>query len=179
MNAQAAPANLSTVTTQLIVSYGNTANNVIKAYRASGERVVDFLEQRWDSAFKASATQLTPDVKQNAQAAHRMVGGYCAKGLTVTTESATSAVNQLVKLAAQGVDQVAANAARLEEKTGLSALNQIALVAVPAAQAVTRLVVQLEQKSNDLVAKLSGSAAEATPSKRATPFKKARTRRTA
>lgn len=179
MSAQTAPATLSTVTTQLITSYGNTANNVINAYRATGERVVDYLEQRWDSAFKASAAQLTPEVKQNAQAAYRLLGGYCAKGLNVTTDSASSAVNQLVKLAAQGVTQAATQAARLEEKTGLSALNQIAQVTVPAAQAVSRIATQLEQKSHDLVSKLSGCAAAENTDKRTTPFKKARTRRTA
>jgi len=179
MSAQAAPATLSHVTTQVITSYGNTANNVINAYRATGERVVDFLEQRWDSAFKASAAQLTPEVKQNAQAAYRLVGGYCAKGLRITTGSATAAVNQLVKLATQSVSQASTQAARLEEKTGLSALNHIAQVTVPAAQAVSRIATQWEQKSSDLALKLSGAAAQAAPSKRTTPFKKARTRRTA
>jgi len=46
--------NLSTVTTDLIECYGNTAKNVIDAYRAGGERVVTVLEKRWNTAFKES-----------------------------------------------------------------------------------------------------------------------------
>ena len=37
---------LSSVTTDLITSYGNTAKNVINAYRAGGQRVANFVEQR-------------------------------------------------------------------------------------------------------------------------------------
>ena len=44
--------NLSTVAADLIESYGNTAKNVIDAYRAGGERVVSLLEQRWNQALK-------------------------------------------------------------------------------------------------------------------------------
>ena len=171
--------NLSAVTTTLVESYGNTAKNVIGAYRAGGERMVDFLEQRWNSAFKASSPQLTKEVKQNAQAAQRVFGGYYAKGLTYTAEGATQVVNQIVKLAASGIQQVAANASRFEEKTGVSTLNQLALVAVPAAQAAGRLATQLEQKSGELVSKIAGDNVVIAAVKRQTPFKKARVRKAA
>ena len=46
--------NLSTVACDLIESYGNTAKNVIDAYRAGGEHAVSLLEQRWSRAMKQS-----------------------------------------------------------------------------------------------------------------------------
>lgn len=171
--------NLSTVTTILIESYGNTAKNVISAYRVGGERMVGFLEQRWDQAFKASSAQLTKEVKQNAQAAQQAFGGYYTKGLNFTTDGATQVVNQIVKLAAHGVQQVAANASRFEEKTGVSALNQLASAAIPAAQAAGRLATQLEQKSGMLVSKIAGDNVVVAAVKRQTPFKKARVRKAA
>ena len=54
---------LSSVTTDLITSYGNTAKNVINAYRAGGERVADFFEQRWERALEQSRSQLVPEVR--------------------------------------------------------------------------------------------------------------------
>ena len=61
--------NLSTVATDLIGCYGNTAKNVIDAYHAGGERVVTALEQRWNSALQQSRSQLTSEVAKNATAA--------------------------------------------------------------------------------------------------------------
>ena len=39
--------NLATVTNELIHSYGNTAKNVIHAYRVGNERAAGFVDQRW------------------------------------------------------------------------------------------------------------------------------------
>ncbi|UUZ71392.1 hypothetical protein LP415_20465 [Polaromonas sp. P1(28)-8] len=50
--------NLSIVASNLIESYGNTAKNVIDAYRAGGERVVSLLEQRWKPRWKSRARNL-------------------------------------------------------------------------------------------------------------------------
>ena len=66
---------LTTVATDLIETYGNTARNVIGAYRAGNERVVVYLEQRWNSAFKQAASQLSEESRGNAQAAQNLFGG--------------------------------------------------------------------------------------------------------
>ena len=50
--------NLSTVTTDLIESYGNTARNVIQAYRVGNLRAVQFVDQRWEKALQQSARPL-------------------------------------------------------------------------------------------------------------------------
>ena len=42
--------NLSSVATAVIESYGNTAKNVISAYRVGNERAVSAMEQRWQAA---------------------------------------------------------------------------------------------------------------------------------
>lgn len=171
--------NLSIITNDLIASYGNTAKNVIQAYRAGGDRMVDFLEQRWDSAFQESSPQLTAEVRKNALNAQKVLGSYYAKGVAMTTEGAESVVDKFIKFAADGIEQVAANASRFEEKTGVTALNQLAVAAVPAAVAVSKLVTQLEQKSGELVSKIAGDNVAAATVKRATPFKQARSRKAA
>ena len=91
--------NLSTVAADLIESYGNTAKNVIDAYRAGGERVVSLLEQRWNQALKQSRTELTAETAKNATAAQLAFSAYYAKGLNLTTNGAHQVVTQLVKLA--------------------------------------------------------------------------------
>jgi len=60
---------LSTVANDVIESYGNTAKNVIHAYRAGGERVAGLLEHSWDRALKESRSQLAVGVARNANAA--------------------------------------------------------------------------------------------------------------
>ena len=167
--------NLATVTTDLIVSYGNTAKNVINAYRAGGERVADFFEQRWERALEQSRSQLVPEVRNNAKHAQRVLGSYYVKGLAFTTNGADTVVDQLVSFAGQGVQQVAANANRFEEKTGV-VLDRFTVAVAPVATAVTKLATQIEEKSGELAGKIAGTTATA---KRVSPFKKARAQKAA
>lgn len=161
---------LSSVTADLITSYGNTAKNVINAYRAGGERMADFLEQRWERALEQSRTQLAPEVRSNAKHAQKVIGSYYVKGLAFTTNGADAVVNQLVSFADQGVQQVAANASRFEEKTGV-ALERFTAAVAPVTTIATKLATQIEQKSGELVSKIAGAPVTAP---RVSPFKKAR-----
>ncbi len=161
---------LSTLSQDFIDAYGNTARNVIQAYRASGERVAGFVEQRWEQAMEQTRGQLVAEVHDNARHAQKVIGGYYARGLAFTTEGADAVVNQLVTLAGQGLQQVAANASRFEEKTGLT-LDRLSLVATPVAAAAVKLVGQIEQKSGELASKIAG---DSVLPKRTSAFRKAK-----
>ena len=164
--------NLSTVATDLIESYGNTARNVIQAYRAGGERVVSLLEQRWNQALKQSRTELTAETAKNASAAQAAFSAYYTKGLLLTTNGAEQVVSQLVKVAEAGVERAAANASLFEEKTGVTALNTLAQATAPGALALSKLAAQIEQKSAALAGKIAGEHKAAA--KRSTAFRRAK-----
>ena len=166
--------NLSTVTTDLIGCYGNTAKNVIDAYRAGGERVVTVLEQRWNAAFKESRSQLSKDVAKNASAAQLAFSVYYTKGLTQTSKGAELLVTQLVKLAEASVERVAANASLFEEKTGMNTLNTIAQATKPGVAALSQFAAKIEQKSATLASKIAGGNVATVTVKRATAFAKRR-----
>ncbi len=166
---------LSNVTTDLINSYGNTAKNVINAYRAGGQRVANFVEQRWERALEKSRSQLVPEVRSNAKQAQKILGSYYVKGLAFTTNGADTVVDQLVSFAGQGVQQVAANANRFEEKTGV-ALDRFTVAVAPVAAVVTKLASHIELKSGELAGKIAGTA---TAAKRVSPFKKVRAKKAA
>ena len=171
--------NLSTVATDLIACYGNTAKNVIDAYRAGGERVVTVLEKRWNAALKQSRTQLTADVAKNASAAQLAFSVYYTKGLTQTTKGAEMVVSQLVKLAEAGVERVASNASLFEEKTGLNTLNTIAEVTKPGAVALSQFATKLEEKSAALASKIAGDDISTASVERASAFGERRAARAA
>lgn len=173
--------NLSAVTTDLIASYGNTARNVVNAYRVGNERAMGYLGQRWTSAVMNTGERLTAEVRNNALAAHKKLSGYYARGLTLTTDSADTAIAKAVELAAKGVQQVAANAARFEKSTGVTALNKLAVAVVPAAQGIGKVAGKIEAQSSQLVNTVAGkkSVVSAASVKRVSPFKKARARRAA
>ena len=162
--------NLSTVACDLIESYGNTAKNVIDAYRAGGERAVSLLEQRWNRALKQSRSELTAETAKNAAAAQMAFSAYYSRGLDLTTNGATLVVSQLVKALEQGVERVAANASAFEEKTGVTTLNTLAAVTAPGALVLSKLASQIEQKSAGLASKIGGDDAEATSVKRKSAF---------
>ncbi len=170
--------NLSTVTTDLIASYGNTAKNVIRAYRVGGERVIGFMDQRWEQALEKSGAKLAAEVRGNALFAQRKFSGYYAKGIGITTRGADLAVDKAVELASKGVAQVAANANQFEQRTGVTTLTSVAHAAAPAVAAVSALADKVAQKSSQLANRISGrkSHAKAEAAKRVTPFRKARSR---
>jgi hypothetical protein len=158
---------LSTVTCHVIMSSGNTAKNIIHAYRAGGERVVSLLEKRWNRALKQSRSQLAAGVAQNAGAAQQVLQKYSLKGLTMTSGGAQGMVKQLVKLADAGVHSVATNASRFEDKTGAHLLSTLAQAALPGALAISALASQIEQKSAHLASKIAGDNVVVRVAKRA------------
>ena len=162
--------NLSTVATDLIESYGNTAKNVIDAYRAAGERAVSLLEQSWSRSLKQSRSELTAETAKNAAAAQIAFSAYYTRGLDLTTNSATQAVSHLVKALEQGIERVAANASAFEEKTGVTTLNTLAAVTAPGALVLSKLASQIEQKSAALASKIAGDDVEAASVKRKSAF---------
>ena len=168
---------LSTVTSDLIASYGKTAKNVIHAYRVGNQRAIGFMDQRWASAVGKAGNRLSAEARDNAVAAQQKLTGYYAKGVALTTDSADSVVDKAVELAGLGLTQVAANAGRFEKATGVTALNTLAVAAVPAAQAVTKVAAKLEAQTGALAGKIAGKKPKAktaakTTAKRA-PAKKA------
>ena len=172
---------LSTATSQLIECYGNTAKNVINAYRVGNERVIGFMDQRWESALQKSGKKLSAEVRGNALSAQKKISAYYTQGITLASDSADTLVNKAVELAGKGIQQAAANASQFEKKTGVKALHTIAVASVPAVDAVNKFATSLEKKSGLLADKLVGKAAKVTVAavKRVTPFRKARARKAA
>ena len=166
--------NLSTVASDLIESYGNTAKNMIDAYRAGGERVVSLLEKRWNTALKQSRADLTAETTKNASAVQLAFSVYYTKGLMLTTHGAQKAVNQLVKVAGSGVERVAANAKVFEEKTGVTTLNTLAKATAPGAMALSRLAAHIEQKSAYMANTIAANAVSTASVKRTSAFSQKR-----
>lgn len=171
--------NLSTVTNELIESYGNTAKNVINAYRVGNERAVAYVDQSWANAVEKTGARLSAEVRGNALAAQKKFTGIYARGVALTTDSADMAVNKAVELAGKGVVQVAANASQFEKVTGVK-LHTLAVAAVPAAQAVNKVVAKIEVQSGVLANKIGGKTAKVkvaavkrTVAKKATRARKA------
>ena len=152
--------NLSTVTTDVIESYGNTAKNVIHAYRLGNQRVARFVDQRWESAVQQTASRLRVDARKNALAAQRTVSGMYVKGIDVTSAGADRVVDKFVEIAGKGVHQVAYNAKAFEKRTGVTTLNTIAKAAVPAVVVVSDLAGKLEQGSSRLANTVGGKKAK-------------------
>lgn len=152
---------LTAITHDLIESYGNTAHNVITAYRIGNERAVELMGKGWSNALTKAGSRLNDDVRENAAAAQKKLAGLYSNAITLTTDGADTAVDKAVELAGKSIRQVAANAGRFEKATGVTALNALADAAVPAAQVVVELASKIEAQSGILVQKAGGSATKA------------------
>lgn len=175
---------LATVTNELIESYGNTAKNVINAYRVGNERAAVFMDEQFVVALQKAGSRLSPKARKSALSAEQKLTAYYVRGVEVTSDNANLVVKKAVELAGKGVVQVSANAGRFEKSTGVTTLSSLATAAVPAAKAVTKVVAKIEAKSGELATKLAGKpvrakaakavkAVKAAPAKAATVAKKA------
>lgn len=165
--------NLTAVTNELIESYGNTAKNVINAYRVGNERAVDFVSKGFVTAVEKAGSNLSVDLQDKAVSAQKSIASMYSKGVEVTSEGADSAVNKVVELAIKSLDQIAANAANLEKALGANTVSALVDAALPAAEAVSKVVAKLEAKSGNLVNNIAGSKAKVKVAtvKRAAPKK--------
>jgi hypothetical protein len=152
--------NLTAVTNELIESYGNTAKNVINAYRVGNERAVDFVSKGFVTAVEKAGANLSVELQDKAVSAQKSIASFYSKGVEVTSESADTAVNKVVELAVKSLEQIAANSERLEKALGANALNALVDAALPAAEAVSKVAAKLEEKSGDLVNNIAGSKAK-------------------
>ena len=151
--------NLSSVATAVIESYGNTAINMINAYRVGGERVIGFVDERFEAAVNTGAARLSEELRSNLIDTEKRISGYYAKGLQIGSERAESAVSTAVELANKGVDRIAANAERFDQATKIGALDMINRVALPAATVVSEVVVRIEEGSSQLAKRVAGKPA--------------------
>lgn len=150
---------LATVTNELIESYGNTAKNVISAYRVGNERAAVFMDRRFVTALEKTGSRLSAQTRKNALSAEQKLKAYYVKSVEVTSDNANLVVNKAVELAGKGVVQVSANASRFEKSTGVTTLSSMATAAVPAAQAMNKVVAKIEAKSSELASKMAGKPA--------------------
>ena len=164
---------LATVTNELIESYGNTAKNVINAYRVGNERAAVFMDEQFVAALEKAGSRLSPKARKSALSAEQKLTAYYVRGVEVTSDNANLVVNKAVELAGKGVVQVSANAGRFEKSTGVTTLSSLATAAVPAAKAVTKVVAKIEAKSGELATKLAGKPVRAKAAKVAKTVKAA------
>ena len=159
---------LASVAQQVITTYGNTAKNVIQAYRVGGERAFLMVDQTFAAAVDKTAERINPKLRSGAVAVEQLVSSFYAKRVSMASDGADFAVNRVVTIAEFGVTQVAANANRFEKATRTQALSTIAAAALPAAKAVNDVGVKLEAKSEELVSKLTGASGKRGAAKRKT-----------
>jgi hypothetical protein len=150
--------NLSSVTAAVIDSYGNTAINVIHAYRAGSERVIGFVDQRFEAVVNTDAVNLAEQVRTSLIDTQQRISGYTTKRLHHGTERAENAIHTAVDLAHKGARRIAANAERFDQATQLGALEAINRVALPAATAMSQVISRIEDGSSRLVRRVAGKS---------------------
>ncbi len=148
--------NLSSVATDVIHAYGMTATNVLHAYRFGGERLLGYVDERFERAVQRGASMLRQDLRSNMIGTQKLVTGYTVKGIQSGTDRAHSAVGIAVDLATKGVSMMANGAERLDSAANVPALETIGRVLLPAAQVVGFVAGHIEQRSGSLVQRVSG-----------------------
>lgn len=102
----------SAAATGMVAKFGNSAHEVIGAYREGGERLAGTLEQRWKRALKQSSPKLTAETRRNAARAQQAFSAYYAKGLNLSADGAVVVVDTLVGATVATIERAAVLAAQ-------------------------------------------------------------------
>jgi len=102
----------SATATDMVAKLGNTAHDIIGAYREGGERLAGTLEQRWKSALKQTSPKLTAETRRNAARAQQAFSTYYAKGLNLSADGAVVVVDTLVGATVAAIERAAELAAQ-------------------------------------------------------------------
>lgn len=158
---------LSTVASDVITSYGKTALNVINAYRSGSQRVIGFVDRRFESVVNRRALPLSTSVRGNLVTMQKTISGYYVKGIQLSSGGAETVVHTVVDLAGKGVERIAANATSFDKAYGTSALDTLSSVVLPGAQVVSKVADKIEQGATQVARKIAGAQVKASPTKRA------------
>jgi hypothetical protein len=160
--------NLSTVASGVITSYGKTAVNVINAYRTGSQRLIGFVDRRFDSVLNRRTLPLSTSLRGNLVTMQKTISGYYVKGIQLGSGGAQTVVHTVVDLAGKGVERIAANAISFDKAYGTSALDTLSSVVLPGAHIVSKVADTIEQRATQVARKIAGeqAAVEASPAKR-------------
>jgi hypothetical protein len=160
--------NLSTVASDVIASYGKTAVNVINAYRAGGQRLIGFVDRRFENVVNGRTLPLSTSVRGNLVTMQKSISGYYVKGIQLGSGGAQTVVHTVVDLAGKGVERIAANATSFDKAYRTSALDTLSSAVLPGAYIVSRVADKIEQRTTQVAEKIAGerAAIEPTPAKR-------------
>jgi hypothetical protein len=147
---------LSSVATDVIHAYGETARNVVKATRVGSERLVGFVDQGVERAVRPLGARLSPALRANLLTSRERVNGYTLKGIELTAGGAETLVHTAVDLAANGVKRFAAGAQSVDQMLGTHALDQLSRAVLPGAVALQGVVGRFEQGSAKLATRIAG-----------------------
>jgi hypothetical protein len=150
--------NLSTVASDVIGSYGNTARNIVNTYRFGGERVIGFVDARFQNVLHRGATRLGPTTVGNIVAAQKRISGYYAKGIQLTTGGALTVIDTVVDLAEKSVERLAANADAFDKASGTGAFGRLSRIAMPGATVVSNVVGKIEHQAGRIATKIAVAA---------------------
>ena len=92
-------------TTTALGQFGNAAHIAIHTWREGGERIATFAGERWDTAFEQAGPQLDAQTRKNAQNFRKVVGRWWTRGVALSSDGATIAVDTFVGAAIAGVER--------------------------------------------------------------------------
>lgn len=147
---------LSSATTTLIETYGNTAKNVVSAYRVGNTRAAQYLDNSWATAIEKAGNRLGDLSRQRALKAQQKLSGAYVQAVTLSADGVEVAINKALDVSGRTIAQLAANTDRFSSATGVKSLATIAQFALPAAQAAHKLATTIEAQSERLLHTVEG-----------------------
>ena len=98
----------TTVAKSAFANFGTAAHKAIDLYREGGERLAALADERWNTAFEQSKSQLDAETRKNAKHAKDVFAGYYARGLALSADGAQIVVDTFVGASIAGIERVGA-----------------------------------------------------------------------
>jgi hypothetical protein len=148
--------NLNTIAIDVVGHYGQTAKNLLTAYRAGTERAVSALSSGYEQLIeKKPLSAIKGDIKANLVDSQQRVARWVVDSVASVTDSAGSAVDHVSGRTMQGIEAFGEQTAWAKD---LMVVNAIRKVNLPVAKLSLRIAGGLDDASHRLSQRVAGTA---------------------
>jgi len=165
----------SSVAINVVGQYNQAGKQLVRAYRAGSDRIVQNVNERFAAMLDARSLPLVTDtVKSSLIDAQQVLAGFVSTGVSAGSDRADAGIDGIARGVKSGIEGLAEAGSRVETAFNVSALDTVSTLTLPLAQVSLEIAHRVNKGSKTLVERVAGEEVVAAPVKAAAKKRVAR-----
>jgi hypothetical protein len=155
---------LSAVAINVLGNYNAAGRDLAQAYRSGAERLIGTIGTRYAEFVENRTSRLANEqLKSDLISAQQLLAGFVLKGMHAGTDRAVGAIDTLAVRAAEGINNIAKTAERVESALNINALQTVRTLNMPAADIALQVSEKVAQGAKAVQTRVLGEEEAAAP----------------